>query len=210
MFLNSIKINKPFIITFIFFIFNNSYSNSNDVYERFKYNSDFTENTLVTHYNESVDGIIEIVSTNKIFGKYNSLKLYKIMQNDIQAGEWLEARLENEIKNIGNIERILRGSDSPLKDSVFDYAKSSLPLIDETIKKASFNPMWFCEHLKKSYNKEGQYFQLYCIFPLGMFKYYLALRLQKIDNMHYYIVINSLNNIRFRNILDIADSFEIQ
>tara|TARA_B100000686_G_scaffold200486_1_gene207355 strand:+ start:5111 stop:5743 length:633 start_codon:yes stop_codon:yes gene_type:complete len=210
LFLNSIKINKPFIITFIFFIFNNSYSNSNDVYERFKYNSDFTENTLVTHYNESVDGIIEIVSTNKIFGKYNSLKLYKIMQNDIQAGEWLEARLENEIKNIGNIERILRGSDSPLKDSVFDYAKSSLPLIDETIKKASFNPMWFCEHLKKSYNKEGQYFQLYCIFPLGMFKYYLALRLQKIDNMHYYIVINSLNNIRFRNILDIADSFEIQ
>ena len=133
MFLNLIKNNKPFIIAFVFFIFNNAYSYSNDVYEKFKYNSDFTENILVTNYNESVAGIIEIVSTNKIFGIYNSLKLYKIMQNNIEPGEWLEARLEHEIKNIVDIERVLRGSDSPLKDSVFDYAKSSLPLIDETI-----------------------------------------------------------------------------
>jgi len=194
----------------VFIIFNNSYSYSNDVYEKFNYDSNYIENTLVTNYNESVIGIIEIISNNKLFGKYNSLKLYKIMQNNIKTSEWLEARLEHEVKNIGTIERILRGPDSPLSDTVFDYAKSSLPLIDETIKKASFEPMWFCEHLKKSYNKEGEYFQLYCVFPLGMFKYYLALRLQKIDNMHYYTVINALNNIRFRKILDIANSFEIQ
>lgn len=210
MFINLSKINKLYTIVFLFFIFNYSYAHSNDIYEKFIYSPDFVENTLVTNYNESVTGIIEIISTNKIFGKYNSLKLYKIFQKDIMTSEWLESRLEHEIKNIGYIERILRGPDSPLKDSVFDYAKSSLPLIDETIKKASFEPMWFCEHLKKSYNKEGEYFQLYCIFPLGMFKYYLALRLQKIGDMHYYTVINSLNNIRFRNILDIADSFEIQ
>jgi len=183
---------------------------ANDSYEKFSYSKEFKEIPLVTNYNESLIGIIEITSLNKIFGKYNSLKLYKTKQHNIKAGAWMEGRLESEIKHIGNIERLLRSLDSPLKDSVFDYAKPSLPLIDETIKKASFEPMWFCEHLKKSYNKEGMYYQLYCIFPLGMFKYYFAMRLQKINDMHYYTAISSLNNLRFRNILDIADTFELK
>jgi len=183
---------------------------ANDTYEKFYYSKEFKEMPLVTNYNESLIGIIEITSLNHIFGKYNSLKLYKTKQNNIKSGEWLESRLEHEIKQIGNIERVLRSIDSPLKDSVFDYAKSSLPLIDETIKKASFEPMWFCEHLKKSYNKEGMYYQLYCIFPLGMFKYYFAMRLQKINDIHYYTAISSLNNLRFRNILNIADTFELK
>ena len=149
------------------------------------------------------------MSINKIFGQYNSLKLYKFNDDSINIGEWLEDRLEYEVKYLGNIERILRSPDSPLNDSVFEYAKSSLPLIDETIKKASFKPMWFCEHIKKAYNKEGEYYQLYCMFPLGMFKYYMALRVQKINNINYYKLITALNNIRFRNILDIADTFQI-
>ena len=204
--INTIK--QLLLIIFIVFI-KLPFVNSEEIYENFKYNSDFKEIALVTNYNEHLNGIIEIVSINKIFGQYNSLKLYKFNDDSINIGEWLEDRLEYEVKYLGNIERILRSPDSPLNDSVFEYAKSSLPLIDETIKKASFKPMWFCEHIKKAYNKEGEYYQLYCMFPLGMFKYYMALRLQKINNINYYKLITALNNIRFRNILDIADTFQI-
>ena len=203
------NIKKLFLIIIIFYI-NSNYSFSDEVYESFQFNSDFKEIALVTDYNDYLNGVVQIISLNEIFGKFNSLKLYKFSEKDINMTTWMHNRLEYEIKYIGDIERILRSPDSPLNDSVFEYAKSTLPLIDETIKKAVFEPLWFCESIKKAYNKEGEYFQLYCKFPLGMFKYYMTLRLQKIDNIYYYKILTAVNNKRFRNIIDIADSFELK
>ena len=201
---------KMFILTNIIFLVTHSLTNAQEIYESFSINSDFKEIAFVTNYNEYVSGVIQIISTNKIFGKYNSIKLYKFSENDFNESLWLEERLENEIKYIGDVERLLRSEDSPLNDTVFEYAKSSLPNIDDTIKKAAFEPMWFCEHIKQGYNKEGKYLQLSCLFPLGMFKYYMTLRLQKIGKIHYYKLITALNNKRFKNIIDIADSFELK
>ena len=98
----------------------------------------------------------------------------------------------------------------PLLDTLFDTARSALPSIDDTIKKAVMEPNWFCENFKKGFNKEGSYSEIYCMFPLGMFKYYLVLRLQKINDIYYYISVSALNNIRLRKVLEIADSFSLK
>ena len=201
---------KKLIIITIILTTTYKHSISDEIYESFKFNSDFKEIAFVNNYNEYINGVFQIISTNNIFGKYNSIKLYKFSEKNINKTKWLTDRLYNEIKYLGEVERLLRSSDSPLNDSVFEYAKSSLPLIDDTIKKATFEPMWFCEHIKKSYNKEGEYYQLSCIFPLGMFKYYMTLRLQNIGNINYYKLITSLNNKRFKDIINIADSFELK
>jgi len=203
------NIKKLFLIISIFFM-NNNYSFSDDVYESFQFNTDFKEVALVTDYNDYLNGVVEIISLNEMFGKFNSLKLYKFKEENTDMTTWIHDRLEYEVKYIGDIERILRSPDSPLNDSVFEYAKSNLPLIDETIKKAAFEPLWFCENIKKAYNKEGEYYQLYCKFPLGMFKYYMILRLQRINKIHYYKILTAINNKRFSNIIDIADSFELK
>ena len=97
------NIKKIFLFIIILFI-KNSYSFSNEVYENFKFNSDFKEITLVTDYNEYLNGIIQIISSNEIFGKYNSLKLYKFKEKNINVTTWLEDRLEHEVKYIGAIE----------------------------------------------------------------------------------------------------------
>ena len=201
---------KKLILITIILITTYKHSISGEIYESFKFNSEFKEIAFVNNYNEYINGVFQIISTNNIFGKYNSIKLYKFNEKNINKTKWLTDRLYNEIKYLGEVERLLRSSDSPLNDSVFEYAKSSLPLIDDTIKKATFEPMWFCEHIKKAYNKEGEYYQLSCIFPLGMFKYYMTLRLQNIGNINYYKLITSLNNKRFKDIINIADSFELK
>ena len=84
-----------------------------------------------------------------------------------------------------------------------------MPKIDDTIKKATLNPEWFCDDINKGFNSEGQFNQLYCMYPLGGFKFYLVLRLQKINNVYYYISASALNNIRLRKLLEIADSFSL-
>ena len=185
-------------------------SYSNDYIETFNIPNDFEETALVLDYNESLIGIIKVMTKDKMFGNYTWLKLYKTKENKLNIKNWLNDRLHKEIYNLGEIERLLRGPDSPLLDTLFDTARSALPSIDGTIKKAVMEPNWFCENLKKGFNKEGSYSELYCIFPLGMFKYYLVLRLQKINDIYYYISISALNNIRLRKVLEIADSFSLK
>ena len=185
-------------------------SYSNDYIETFNIPNDFEETALVLDYNESLKGIIKLMPKDKMFGNYTWLKLYKAKESKLNIKNWLNDRLHKEIYNLGEIERLLRGPDSPLLDTLFDTARSALPSIDGTIKKAVMEPNWFCENLKKGFNKEGSYTELYCIFPLGMFKYYLVLRIQKINDIYYYISVSALNNIRLRKVLKIADSFSLK
>ena len=62
---------KMFILTNIIFLVTHSLTNAQEIYESFSINSDFKEIAFVTNYNEYVSGVIQIISTNKIFGKYN-------------------------------------------------------------------------------------------------------------------------------------------
>ena len=195
-----------FIILLLVFKIFPSHAESN---ESFDIPNDFKESTLVLDYNESITGVITIKSLDSSFSEYTWLKLYKILDKDLVFNEWLNDRLHYEIHNIINVERLLRGPDSPILEARMNYSLTDAPSIDKTIKIATLNPELFCDELIEGFNKEGKYSQLYCSYPLGLFKFYLVLRLQKINDIYYYIGASALNHIRIRKVLEIANTFSL-
>jgi len=199
-----------YLIYFIFLlnIFKISSSYAENI-EVFDIPYDFKESALVLDYNESITGVITINSKDSYFSEYTWLKLYKIKEKELIINEWLHDRLGQEIHNIINVERLLRGSDSPILEARMNYSLKDTPSIDKTIKIATINPELFCDDLVEGFNKEGKYSQLYCSYPLGLFKFYLVLRLQKINDIYYYIGASALNHIRIRKVLEIANTFSL-
>ena len=195
-----------FIILLLVFKIFPSHAESN---EAFDIPNDFKESTLVLDYNESITGVITIKPLDSSFSEYTWLKLYKILDKDLVFNEWLNDRLHYEIHNIINVERLLRGPDSPILEARMNYSLTDAPSIDKTIKIATLNPELFCDELIEGFNKEGKYSQLYCSYPLGLFKFYLVLRLQKINDIYYYIGASALNHIRIRKVLEIANTFSL-
>jgi|TARA_B110000240_G_scaffold9911_1_gene10609 hypothetical protein len=195
-----------FIILLLVFKIFPSHAESN---ESFDIPNDFKESTLVLDYNESITGVITIKPLDSSFSEYTWLKLYKILDKDLVFNEWLNDRLHYEIHNIINVERLLRGPDSPILEARMNYSLTDAPSIDKTIKIATLNPELFCDELIEGFNKEGKYSQLYCSYPLGLFKFYLVLRLQKINDIYYYIGASALNHIRIRKVLEIANTFSL-
>ena len=195
-----------FIILLLVFKIFPSHAESN---ESFDIPNDFKESTLVLDYNESITGVITIKPLDSSFSEYTWLKLYKILDKDLVFNEWLNDRLHYEIHNIINVERLLRGPDSPILEARMNYSLTDVPSIDNTIKIATINPELFCDDLVEGFNKEGKYSQLYCSYPLGLFKFYLVLRLQKINDIYYYIGASALNHIRIRKVLEIANTFSL-
>jgi hypothetical protein len=195
-----------FIILLLIFKIFPSHAESN---ESFDIPNDFKESTLVLDYNESITGVITIKPLDSSFSEYTWLKLYKILDKDLVFNEWLNDRLHYEIHNIINVERLLRGPDSPILEARINYSLTDAPSIDKTIKIATLNPELFCDELIEGFNKEGKYSQLYCSYPLGLFKFYLVLRLQKINDIYYYIGASALNHIRIRKVLEIANTFSL-
>ena len=195
-----------FIILLLVFKIFPSHAESN---ESFDIPNDFKESTLVLDYNESITGVITIKPIDSSFSEYTWLKLYKILDKDLIFSEWLNDRLHYEIHNIINVERLLRGPDSPILEARMNYSLTDAPSIDKTIKIATLNPELFCDELIEGFNKEGKYSQLYCSYPLGLFKFYLVLRLQKINDIYYYIGASALNHIRIRKVLEIANTFSL-
>ena len=195
-----------FIILLLVFKIFPSHAENN---ESFDIPNDFKESTLVLDYNESITGVITIKPLDSSFSEYTWLKLYKILDKDLVFNEWLNDRLHYEIHNIINVERLLRGPDSPILEARMNYSLTDAPSIDKTIKIATLNPELFCDELIEGFNKEGKYSQLYCSYPLGLFKFYLVLRLQKINDMYYYIGASALNHIRIRKVLEIANTFSL-
>ena len=199
-----------YLIYFIFllniFKISSSYAENN---EAFDIPYDFKESALVLDYNESITGVITINPKDSYFSEYTWLKLYKIKDKELIINEWLHDRLGQEIHNIINVERLLRGSDSPILEARMNYSLKDTPSIDKTIKIATINPELFCDDFIEGFNKEGKYSQLYCSYPLGLFKFYLVLRLQKINDIYYYIGASALNHIRIRKVLEIANTFSL-
>ena len=199
------------IISFIFLIYVmlTSISHSETYLEIFKYSDEFYEKPLILDYDEGISGVIQISPRGNAFSEYSWITVNKSIKEITNKKEWLYERRSDEIKHLASIERLLRGPDSPLLETIFDTARTSLPNIDDTIAKASISPEFFCEHPKLGYNKQGEFMQLYCQYPLGMFKYYIVLRLQNIKNTNYYLCISSLNHKRLRELIEIADSITL-
>ena len=119
-----------YVIYFIF-IFNITVCNSEDFLESFIIPKDFEEKTLVLNYNDSLTGIITISPVENIFSKYTWLNLYKLKNNNLNSNTWLYDRLHKEIHNIIIVERLIRGADSPIRDTLFDSIRLSVPVTDD-------------------------------------------------------------------------------
>ena len=82
--------------------------------------------------------------------------------------------------------------------------------IEDTLEQLANNPIVFCDNITKQYNKNGVFFELNCTVPFGFFHKYLALRLQ-FENMSWYFTkVTSLNYNRFKELLNIAETFNIK
>lgn len=205
----TISILYKIITIFSVFAISLSVVYSENYLEKFTYSQEFYEKPLILDYSEGISGIIAISPLKNAFSEYSWIKLSKSIKTIENEEGWLYERLFTEIQNLASVERALRSEDSPLLETIFDTARTSLPDIDDTLKKAAINPEFFCELPKLGYNKQGVFRQLYCKYPLGMFKYYLLLRLQKINSIHYFLCISALNSKRLRELIEIANSIEL-
>ena len=82
--------------------------------------------------------------------------------------------------------------------------------IDNTLEILSSNPLIFCNEVSKQYNKNGVFFELNCAIPFGFFTKYLILRLQFKDMVWYFKKITSLNYYRLKELLLIAETFNVK
>ena len=119
-------------------------------------------------------------------------------------------KIYDETGEIVELENTLRSEDSPLSDPIFDQFKHLPMYIDNTIEQLASNPLIFCNQVSKQYNKNGVFFELNCTVTFGFFNKYLILRLQFQDMVWYFSKITSLNYYRLKDLLIIAETFNVK
>ncbi len=207
-----IKINIKYLyikICLLFFIIVGYIASSRLVNAQdFDIPEDFIDVPLIHSLQSKMKGIIKLIpADNNIFSKYSIIELSVIDQKNIESDIWLKDKLNGEKGNIAETERILRDIDSPFSDPLFESLKNSPMSIDDTLSQTLHNPFVFCQGPYQSFNYSGELRELFCIFPFGLFRKYIILRLQNIKNQWYFIKIESFNENRVRILLSIADSF---
>jgi hypothetical protein len=192
------------LITLIFF-FNLHLSS-----QSFEYSDDFFEAPLIFSHETVLTGISKIVPVGTEFSRFSNIELSKVKKDILEPSSWLRDKIFNETSEIVELERILNSKDSPLSDPIFEQFKH-LPLhIDNTLELLATNPIVFCNDVSKQYNKNGVFFELNCTVPFGFFNRYLVLRLQFQDMIWYFTKITSLNYYRLKELLKIAETFEVK
>ncbi len=177
--------------------------------QNFEISEGFIEAPLIHDYSKPIKGIVRIVPINGIFSKYTSIELNKVEDNFINSSNWLKTYLESQLGTVAETERIIQSPDSPFLDPNFDWIRNTLPKIDATIDTLANNPISFCEGPNMKYNKSGGFEEIFCVFKFGLFRHYLILRLQNINENYYFTKIETLNERRLITLLTIADTFEV-
>ena len=192
------------LISFLIFFNNVLFSQS------FEFSEEYLEAPLIFSQDTVLRGISRIVPIEGEFSKYSNIELSKVKKNIIKPGEWLKDKMYSETGEVANLERVLRSEDSPLSDPIFDQFKHLPMHIDNTIELLANNPLIFCNDVSKNYNKKGVFFELNCTVPFGFFNKYLILRLQFQDMIWYFTRITSLNYYRFKELVTIAETFDVK
>ncbi len=178
--------------------------------QTFEYSKNYLEAPLIFSHETILEGISKIVPVGGDFSKYSKIELSKVKKDIIEPSAWLKDKIYNETGEIAKLENTLRSEDSPLSDPIFDQFKHLPMYIDNTLELLSSNPLTFCNEVSKQYNKNGVFFELNCTVPFGFFNKYLILRLQFQDMVWYFKKITSLNYYRLKELLIIAETFNIK
>lgn len=193
-----------FIILIYFFIFKDISSQTFDIPEN------FIEAPLIFSHETTLVGVSKIVPIGLDFSKYSKIELSKVNSDIIEPESWLKDKLYNELGGIAETDILLNSKDSPLSDPIFDQFKHLPMYIEDTMEQLAINPFVFCDNISKKYNKNGVFFELSCTVPFGFFNKYLSIRLQFENMLWYFTKVTSLNYTRFRELLNIAESFSIK
>jgi len=178
--------------------------------QTFKYSENYLEAPLIFSHETIIEGISKIVPIGGDFSKYSKIELSKVKNDVLEPSSWLKDKIYNETGDIAKLENTLRSKDSPLSDPIFDQFKHLPMHIDNTLELLSTNPLIFCNEVSKQYNKNGVFFELNCTIPFGFFNKYLILRLQFQDMLWYFKKITSLNYYRLKELLLIAETFNVK
>lgn len=141
------------------------------------------------------------------FSELSSISLREVTSDVRDPDAWLRARLTADTPDETEAEDLFSSPDSPLADPAFDPLREAIPKLFAGIKELSRLPLSFCEGPRAAYNAAGPLQELYCLYQVGPFRQYLALRLQQIGARWYYTEVRAMNERRFRQLLAIADSF---
>ena len=192
-------------LTTILFLLNNKL-----FAQSFEYSENFVEAPLIFSHETILEGISKVVPIGNGFSKYSKIELSKVKKNILEPSVWLKDKIYDETGEIVELENTLRSPDSPLSDPIFDQFKHLPMYIDNTIEKLASNPLLFCNQVSKQYNKSGVFFELNCTVPFGFFSKYIILRLQFEDMVWYFTKITSLNYYRLKELLMIAETFNVK
>ena len=178
--------------------------------QAFEYSDNYLEAPLIFSHETILEGISKIVPVGGDFSRYSKIELSKVKKDVLEPSAWLKDKIYNETGDIAKLENTLRSKDSPLSDPIFDQFKHLPMHIDNTLEILSSNPLIFCNEVSKQYNKNGVFFELNCTIPFGFFNKYLILRLQFQDMVWYFKKITSLNYYRLKELLLIAETFNVK
>ncbi|OUU62940.1 MAG: hypothetical protein CBC22_02575 [Alphaproteobacteria bacterium TMED62] len=178
--------------------------------QAFEYSDNYLEAPLIFSHETILEGISKIVPVGGDFSRYSKIELSKVKKDVLEPSAWLKDKIYNETGDIAKLENTLRSKDSPLSDPIFDQFKHLPMHIDNTLEILSSNPLIFCNKVSKQYNKNGVFFELNCTIPFGFFSKYLILRLQFQDMVWYFKKITSLNYYRLKELLLIAETFNVK
>ena len=178
--------------------------------QAFEYSDNYLEAPLIFSHETILEGISKIVPVGGDFSRYSKIELSKVKKDVLEPSAWLKDKIYNDTGDIAKIENTLRSKDSPLSDPIFDQFKHLPMHIDNTLEILSSNPLIFCNEVSKQYNKNGVFFELNCTIPFGFFNKYLILRLQFQDMVWYFKKITSLNYYRLKELLLIAETFNVK
>tara|TARA_E500000178_G_C16978303_1_gene734467 strand:- start:807 stop:1397 length:591 start_codon:yes stop_codon:yes gene_type:complete len=178
--------------------------------QTFDFEKNYIDTPLIFSHETVLEGISKIVPVGGDFSKFSKIELSKVKKDVLEPSTWLKDKMYSETGDIAKLERILRSKDSPLSDPIFDQFKHLPIYIDNTLELLANNPLTFCNEIYKQYNKTGVLFDLSCTIPFGFFNKYLTLRLQYHNMIWYYTNIGSLNFYRYKELLSIAETFDIK
>ena len=178
--------------------------------QTFEYSENYLEAPLIFSHETPLKGISKIVPIGGDFSKYSKIELSKVKNDVIEPTAWLKDKIYDETGEIVELENTLKSEDSPLSDPIFDQFKHLPMYIDNTLEQLASNPLIFCNQVSQQYNKNGAFFELNCTVPLGFFNKYLILRLQFQDMVWYFSKITSLNYYRLKDLLIIAETFNVK
>lgn len=143
------------------------------------------------------------------FSDLSSLDLRPIRGPIDDPGLWLQDQMKADLSGLDVLDDVFDSPDTPFEGSMFEQLRSALEGLGRQFSKVGELPLEFCDDPTQRRNTTGTYTELSCDFDMGPVHKYTVLRLQEVDGVWYYAVIDTMNERRLRHLVAIANSFRV-